>query len=124
MFQDKKGKGDFKSRGPELLQDLSDQVGQALIELMALDKEKAEQLGREIAERMAGHWGGQNIYFPMGLSMKLSKRDQQIYDEFMKGNPRHDDLARKYGVSIQWIYRILKIKKAEDIAARQHNLFA
>ena len=122
MFQDKNGKGEFKSRGPELLQDLADQITQALIELLGLDTEKAEQLGREIAERMAAHWGGQNVYFPMGLTMKLSRRDQQIYDAFKGDN--QPDLARQFGVSLQWVYRILKIKKAEDIAARQHSLFA
>ena len=123
-FQDARLKGDFKSKGPELLVDLAEQCSLALKESAGLDKDKADQVGREIAERMASHWGGQNIYFPMGLSMKLSKRDQQLYDEYMKGDPSHSDLARKYGVSLQWVYRILKLKKAEDIAARQHNLFA
>lgn len=28
--------------------------------------DEADQLGREIADRMAAHWGGQNVYFPMG----------------------------------------------------------
>ncbi|AOE92052.1 Mor transcription activator family protein [Ralstonia pseudosolanacearum] len=60
----------FKSKGPELLVDLAQHAAAALVELAALDSEKAEQLGREIANRMAAHWGGQNIYFPMGLSLR------------------------------------------------------
>lgn len=121
MFHDKNGKGDFKSKGPELLIDLADQTAQALIDIEGMDPAKASQLGRELADRMAGHWGGQNVYFPMGLTMKLSKRDQQIYDAFTGDN--QPDLARKFGVSLQWVYRILKIQKQQDIAARQHNLF-
>ena len=64
-FQDARLKGDFKSKGPELLVDLAEQCSVALRETAGLDKDKAEQVGREIADRMASHWGGQNIYFPM-----------------------------------------------------------
>ncbi len=111
----------FKSKGPELLVDLAQHAAAALVEMASLDRDKADQLGREIADRMAAHWGGQNIYFPMGLSLKLSQRDQQIYDEFNGTN--HSDLARKYGVSLQWIYRIVKAVRQEEIARRQGALF-
>jgi len=114
-------KDDFKSKGPELLIDLAQHVSVTLIELLTLDQDKAEQLGREIADRMAAHWGGQNIYFPMGLCLKLSQRDQQIFDEFNGTN--HSDLARKYGVSLQWIYKIVKTVRQEELAKRQGRLF-
>lgn len=112
---------EFRSKGPELLIDLSEHVSTALVELAKLDQGKAEQLGHEIADRMAAHWGGQNIYFPMGLSMKLSKRDQQIFDEFNGTN--HSELARKYHVSLQWIYKIVKTVAQEELARRQSDLF-
>ncbi|WP_197329555.1 Mor transcription activator family protein [Ralstonia syzygii] len=111
----------FKSKGPELLVDLAQHAAAALVELGAIDRDKADQLGREIADRMATHWGGQNIYFPMGLSLKLSQRDQRIYDEFNGTN--HSDLARKYGVSLQWIYKIVKAVRQEEIVRRQGALF-
>ncbi|PHV02845.1 DNA-binding protein [Iodobacter sp. BJB302] len=111
----------FRSKGPELLVDLTDNIAAALIELASLDIEKAAQLASEIADRMAAHWGGQNIYFPMGLSVKLSKRDQRIYDEFNGTN--HSELARKFGVSLQWIYKIVKTVRLEEIARRQKDLF-
>ncbi len=113
--------GDFKSKGPELLVDLAQHVAFALTELLGIDQERAEHAGREIANRMAAHWGGQNIYFPMGLSYKLSQRDQQIFDEFNGIN--HSELARKYGVSLQWIYKIVKTVRQEEIAKRQGKLF-
>ncbi|WP_082744128.1 Mor transcription activator family protein [Burkholderia sp. MSMB1588] len=37
----------------------------------------------------------------MGASYRLSQRDRQIFDEF-RGD-KHGDLARKYGVSLQWV---------------------
>lgn len=112
---------EFRSKGPELLIDLAQHVAVTLTELAKLEKEQAEQLGREIADRMAGHWGGQNIYFPMGLSYKLSQRDQLIYTEFNGIN--HSDLARKYGVSLQWIYKIVKTVQKEEMAKRQTDMF-
>ncbi|WP_156440990.1 Mor transcription activator family protein [Burkholderia sp. ABCPW 14] len=33
-------------------------------------------------------------------------------------------LARKYGVSIQWIYKIIKAVGREETAARQRRLFS
>ena len=121
-FQDARQKGDFKSKGPELLVDLAEQCSVALRETAGMDKDKAEQVGREIADRMASHWGGQNIYFPMGLSYKLSQRDRQIYDDFTGAN--HSELARKYGVSLQWIYKIVKTVRQEELARRQGDMFA
>ncbi|RAS18902.1 Mor family transcriptional regulator [Microvirgula sp. AG722] len=116
-----KGGADFKSKGPELLVDLAQHTAVALTELLGIEPARAEQAGREIADRMAAHWGGQNIYFPMGLSYKLSQRDQQIYDAFNGTN--HSDLARKYGVSLQWIYKIVKTVRQEETARRQGDMF-
>ena len=92
-----------------------------LTEIAGQDAEKADQIGQEIAQRMAVHWGGQNIYFPMGLSYKLSQRDRLIYDEFNGSN--HSELARKHGVSLQWIYKIIKTVRQEEIDRRQGGLF-
>jgi Mor family transcriptional regulator len=112
---------DFKSKGPELLVDLAQHVAHALMELAGIERERAEQLGREIADRMAAHWGGQNIYFPMGLSYKLSRRDRQIYDEFTGDN--QSELARRHTVSLQWVYKIIKAVHREEVAKRQGRLF-
>ena len=60
-----------------------------------MDKERAEHVGNEIANRMAAHWGGQLIYFPIGTAIKLSARDLAIWNDFTGKN--HSDLARKYG---------------------------
>lgn len=121
-FQDARQRGDFKSKGPELLIDLAEQCALALKEAAGLENDKADQVGREIADRMAAHWGGQNIYFPMGLSYKLSQRDRRIFDDFDGAN--HSELARKYGVSLQWIYKIVKAVRQEEIARRQGDMFS
>ncbi len=54
-------------------------------------------------------------------SHKLSKRDETIYQEFNGIN--HSELARKYGVSLQWIYKIVKAVQKEEMAKRQPDMF-
>ncbi len=111
-----------RSKGPELLIDLTEHIAVALCELVLMEEPRARHVAQEIADRMAAHWGGQNVYFPMGLSVKVSRRDRQIYDEFNGSN--HSDLARTYGVSIQWIYKIVKAVRKEEMARRQVDMFA
>ncbi len=111
----------LRSKGPELLADLADHVTAVLVELAHLEQIEAKAIATEIANRMASHWGGQNVYFPMGLSYKLSQRDRQIYDEFDGHN--QSALARKYKVSIQWVYKIIKTVRIEEIAKRQSDMF-
>lgn len=36
----------------------------------------------------------------------------------------HSDLARKYGVSLQWIYKIVKTVRQEEMAKRQSDMFS
>jgi len=66
---------------------------------------------------MCTTWGGQQVYFPLGIREELSARDQQIYDEFNGTN--QSDLARKYKVSVQWVYKIIERVRMADIAKRQ-----
>lgn len=112
----------FKSKGPELLLDLAQHVSATIAELLQVDPAIAEAAGHEVAGRMAAHWGGQNVYFPMGLSYKLSKRDREIWAAFSGHN--HSDLARQYGVSLQWIYKIVKAARADELARRQGDMFS
>jgi Mor family transcriptional regulator len=113
---------DFRSKGPELLTDLTEHIAVALVELVSMEADAARHVAQEVSDRMAAHWGGQNLYFPMGLSVKLSRRDRQIYEEFNGTN--HSELARKHGVSLQWIYKIVKAVRKDEIARRQVDMFA
>ena len=106
--------------GTELLADLADRVTNYLIG-QHVPEEGARQIGDEIAVEMAAYWGGQLIYFPKGKFVILSKRDRQIYAEFTGRN--HKDLARKFDVSEQHIYRIIKAMIRSDLADRHGDLF-
>lgn len=61
-------------------------------------------------------------YFPMGLVVRLSRRDRQIYDDFNGTN--QSDLARNYSESLQRIYKSVKAPRKDEIAHCQVDMFA
>lgn len=113
---------DVNKPGTELLADLADRIADHLERSKRIDESAARQLAEDIAYEMADAWGGQLIYFPKGKFALLSKRDRQIFSEFTGHN--HADLARKYKVSVQHIYRIIKIMTRRELADRHGDLFA
>ncbi|AUH53228.1 DNA-binding protein [Chromobacterium sp. ATCC 53434] len=96
----------LRSKGPELLADLADHITAALQQLANTESRQAEKIAHEITRRMAQHWGGQNVYFPLDRSSKSAERDRQILAEFNGAN--HASLAQKHGISVQWVYKIIK----------------
>lgn len=61
------------------------------------------------------------IYFPKNLLGRVSERDMQIYKEFNGKN--HVELARKYDLTVQHIYRIVKEVGMAERAKNQGDLF-
>lgn len=108
-----------KSRAPAFLSDLLDHTKQVLVD-KGVEAEKADDISRAICSRMCNTWGGQQIYFPHGMREELSERDRSIYDEFNGFN--HSDLAMKYKVSVQWVYKIVERVRLAEIATRQTTL--
>lgn len=106
--------------GVELLSDLADRIAMKLSEL-GIDPDRAADISQAVSDDMAGHWGGQLVYFPKGMYSILSKRDRQIYADFSGHN--HDELAEKYGVCVQTIYRIVKLMRRASITDLHDDLF-
>ena len=111
----------FEQKAPEVLADLAKHIECELVEKHEFASDNAKQVGVEIAQRIAKNWGGEVIYIPRNLILLLNERDMQIYHEFNGHN--HRELARKYNVSMQWIYAIIKRITKEEIAKRQGDLF-
>lgn len=101
----------------ELIADLSDFLSASLI-ASGINGDIAAEVGPDVADKIAEHYGGQSVYFPFNLA---ARRNAQIYAEFTGEN--HYQLASKYKASVQHIYRVIKIQKAAEIASRQPMLF-
>lgn len=111
----------FDEKAPEILADLAKHIETQLAAKVKLNAELAKQIGIEVASHIAQSWGGEVIYIPRNLILLLSERDRKIFNEFNGTN--HRELARKYNVSMQWIYQIVKRVTKEEIARRQFDMF-
>ncbi|MDX5630371.1 MULTISPECIES: Mor transcription activator family protein [unclassified Brenneria] len=111
----------FRSKGPELLVELAQHTASTIKEVVEIDTDIADQIGEAVANRMMQVWGGQNVYFPMGMAWKVSQRDLEIFHKFNGRN--HHELARKFGVSLQWVYSVVKRVRKEELDRMQGKLF-
>ena len=107
-------------RIPELVTDLQDQVAARLTELK-IDPVNAHAIGVQVAEYITTNWGGQLIYIPKNHSGQLSVRDLEIWDKFNGRN--HAQLAKAYNLTVQHVYRVVKIMQERELEKRQNKLF-
>jgi len=110
----------LSDQAPEFLRELADHAAQILT-AAGMDEASAIERGQEIAARVAKLYGGTRLHIPKGTAngrslfyFELSKRDLQIYREFTGAN--RDELAARYGISVQQLYAIVQ---AVRVAARR-----
>ena len=100
---------------------MQDQVAAQLTSTLQIDPELAHTIGVQVAGYITSNWGGQLIYIPKNHSGQLSSRDLEIYAAFNGRN--HTLLAKKYDLTVQHIYRIVKEVGEREYAKRQNPLF-
>lgn len=105
---------------PEILADLKAIVADSLT-AAGIDPAKSNQCAHQAAEKIRKSWGGQMVYIAKGKDYELSQRDLEIWEKFTGRN--HSQLCRDYGISLQWLYKIINYQRAEDVKRRQNDLF-
>lgn len=114
----------FEQKAPEILADLAKHIEVGLMKKVVANDwtiDKAKQISIDVAHEIAKTWGGEVIYIPRNVALLLSERDHQIWQEFNGFN--HRELARKYNVSMAWVYQIVKRMRKAEIARRQFDMF-
>lgn len=106
-----------KERARELLSDMAAKIAAKLVSI-GVDSSKADEIAHSVTDEMSEDWGGQLVYFPINLA---SRRNLLIYEKFTGDN--HTELATEFEVSVQHIYRVVKIQRTAEIALRQGGLF-
>jgi len=112
--------------GPELNQDddiLTDlqQIAVKAACEHGLSADDAEAIACRISQDVRASWGGQQIYIKKVDLAELSARNLEIFREFNGSN--HQQLAKKHGLAVPVIYRIIKIVQRQERDKRQHRLF-
>lgn len=108
-------------RVPELVTDLEDQMTACLLSELPIERKKALALSKKVARHITDNWGGQLIYIPKNHLGQLSERDMQVYRDFDGRN--HAALAKKYHLTVQQIYKIVKEVGRRERAKNQGDLF-
>lgn len=109
------------ARRHELLADVADLTARRLIETHGIDEAIAIDVGNDLADMLADHWKGQNIYIVGDQQFKLSQRDWEIFRRMERGNAH--DLAREFGISYVRVHQIFRRCLAEFRARSQGGLF-
>lgn len=86
-----------------------------------LSEEEAEKLSEEAVDCILDTFSGENIYIPRNISARAAARNRKIYDEFTGYN--HDELARKYQITRQRLYGIIRQVRGQILAEKQADLF-
>jgi Mor family transcriptional regulator len=108
---------EMRSKGPELLAHFGYVLADQLCK-EGLPEHRASAVSLNVMDVIKVEFGGQNVYFPMGISGKTEEKSEEVFDKFMAGTTV-TDLDHEYGHSMQWIYRLLSIVRARRRAERE-----
>lgn len=98
------------SLGREVLIEISDVVAETL-KKAGVEPELAKAAGETALEEVRDRFGGQVVYIPKDQLQRTKKRWAEIWNEFNGQN--HAELARKHGMGVHAIYRILQTMRRQ-----------
>ena len=107
-------------KGTEFLNELQDHMHDTLGKFFE-DEELRHVAVKAILDRVRHVWGGTMQYIPKGQQLDLDERDLAIWADYNGFN--QDALVRKYKVSLQHIYNIIKRVRAAEHRRTQPDLF-
>jgi len=86
-----------------------------------LDEVEADKESRLFVRSVQMAFQGAMLYIPTTDDFAITERDEEIWRRFNGHN--HNELAVEFGVSVQWIYRIVNYMRARDLRERQKSMF-
>ncbi|HOE41283.1 MAG TPA: Mor transcription activator family protein [Rhodoferax sp.] len=96
--------GRMAERRHELYADLMDLLQRLLAEY-DVGSNEALLIASDMADRLANHWGGQNITFPKEYRRKLSRLELEIFDAFKGHNL--SAIAQTYNISERGLRKLI-----------------
>lgn len=116
-----KKKGKFNKQADNFFSDLRSFVTTIITHTTALDELTANQIANEIANRLADHWGGSMFYVTKHNAWQYHERDLAIWQAFNGNN--HCELARRFELSVPYIYEIIARMRKKHHNTLQTDLF-
>ncbi|MFG6462291.1 Mor transcription activator family protein [Roseateles sp. DXS20W] len=105
---------------PLVLRELAELVQGELIKV-DVPAERAAAIAETAAEHVRERFGGQPVYWPKGHTMRAKRRRAAMWADFTGNN--HIELAQKYGMCVQQVYKALAAARIEFLGKAQGDLF-
>lgn len=105
---------------PEVMREIAGLVQRCLVDA-GIEPQRAQAIGENAAESVREHYGGTLMYLPKGHTMKTRRRWRAIWDDFTGAN--HEALARKHGLNVKAVYKVLAIMREYNRKRTQLDMF-
>ena len=99
---------------------LHESIAAGLAEVLGLAPDAADQAAYDVLRRVLETCGGEYFYVPKDIRLAAHGRDIEVWREFTGHNQR--ELARKFGVTVQYIYQIIARQREKEKKERQAEL--
>lgn len=99
---------------------LHEAITAGLNEVLGLARDAADQAAYDVLRRVLETCGGEYFYVPKDIRLAAHGRDLDVWREFTGHNQRQ--LARKYGITVQYVYQIIARQREKDKKERQAEL--
>lgn len=99
--------------GDEILSTISDKCAKVLKKL-GINSAHAHRAALAVADHISFEFGGQLVYFKQYKKEDIEERNLTIIEEYKSGLITVGEISRKYGISMQSVYKILRKAKNES----------
>lgn len=106
-----------------IVREFGDVAREVLARELQLSPERAGEIGLLIATAVCREFAGLNVYIPQGTAQQLEGRDAALYAEYERNGRNAAAIAKSHGLSIQTVYKRIRMIEARELAARQNHLF-
>ena len=112
----------MRKKWPKDLAALIDLYQASLIRMGYAEKD-AKKIAYTLLAEQAIYCGGRHVYIPKGDRFKQAVRDIELFNDWHDRGIVPDELAIRYKLSTQHVYRIIKEQRAIHMKRVQPGLF-
>lgn len=112
---------ELKKNWPGTLRDLVDVIS-AELHRQGIEPAQAGMLARKVAAAQAGYMGGRGYYLPVGESLFIELRNNEIFSRWSQGE-KIETLRRHYQMSETQIYSVIRNQRRLHQERTQPRLF-
>lgn len=96
---------------------------QATLIRMKYSPAESQKIAYTLLAELSTYCGGRYIYLPKSDALEKAIRDVDLFRDWRDRNLTPDDLARRYKISLQHVYRVIAEQRRYHVNKIQGQLF-